>query len=161
MYIYEKDLNKFLAGKKFGKLVFTNGVFDILHKGHVDYLNASKEFGDYLIVGINSDSSVKKLKGESRPINTETDRAFIVSNLKAVDLCVIFEELTPYSLIEKIIPQVLVKGGDYDENETNRHSAKYIVGSDLVRDRGGEVRTINLTKGKSTTKTIAKISLKS
>ena len=92
------------------KLVFTNGCFDIIHKGHVSYLNQAKLMGDYLIVGLNSDKSVKKLKGDDRPVNNENDRAFILDNLKSVDFVIIFNEDTPYELIKLIVPDYLVKG---------------------------------------------------
>lgn len=151
-------LKKIEAWRKEGKIiVFTNGVFDILHKGHVDYLNASSRMGDILVVGINSDLSVKRLKGDKRPINPELDRAYIVKNLKCVAETVIFEEDTPYNLISAIIPDVLVKGGDYDENEIDKKSPRYIVGSDVVKSNGGRVVTISLTEGKSTTGIINKM----
>ena len=145
--------------KKTGKkIVFTNGVFDILHKGHVDYLIEASKHGDFLIVGINSDSSVKRLgKGDDRPINTELDRAFIIENLKSVSETIIFEEDTPFNLIEKIIPDVLVKGGDYDKDEIDKTSKKYIVGSDIVLQNGGKIITVDLTAGKSSTNVIEKI----
>ena len=144
--------------KKDGKIiVFTNGVFDILHKGHVDYLNESSRFGDYLIVGINSDASVRRLKGPERPVNNEFDRAFIVKNLKSVHDTFIFDDDTPFQLIREILPDVLVKGGDYDENETDKNNPKYIVGSDIVRENGGKVNTIQLTAGRSTTAIINKV----
>ncbi|PID28616.1 MAG: D-glycero-beta-D-manno-heptose 1-phosphate adenylyltransferase [Candidatus Cloacimonadota bacterium] len=138
------------------KIVFTNGVFDILHKGHVDYLIEAKKLGDFLIVGINSDASVKRLKGENRPINGEADRSFIVQNLKSVDKTIIFDDDTPYTLIKSIMPDILVKGGDYDPNESDKNSKKYIVGSDIVRERGGSVISIDLTEGRSTTSIIEK-----
>jgi len=145
--------------RELGKtIVFTNGVFDILHKGHVDYLNEASSYGDFLIVGINSDSSVKRLgKGDDRPINSELDRAFIIKNLKSVFETIIFDEDTPLELIKKIIPDVLVKGGDYDKDETNCNSKKYIVGSDIVLKNNGKVVTVDLTAGKSSTNVIDKI----
>lgn len=145
--------------KEAGKtIVFTNGVFDILHKGHVDYLNEASSYGDYLIVGINSDSSVKRLgKGDDRPINSEFDRAFIIQNLKSVSDTIIFDEDTPLKLIEKLIPDVLVKGGDYDKDETDPDNKRYIVGSDIVLKNGGKVVTVDLTVGKSSTNVIEKI----
>ena len=103
-----------LQGKK---VVFTNGCFDILHVGHLRYLNEAKKQGDILIVGVNSDSSVRQLKGEGRPINNEIDRAEMLSGLKAVDFTVIFEELTPIETLEKLKPSIHVKGGDYDKNK--------------------------------------------
>lgn len=127
------------------KIVFTNGCFDILHAGHVTYLEKAKSFGDLLIVGVNADSSVRKLKGESRPINNEQDRAYLLSALHAVDYVVIFDQETPLELIKIIQPDVLVKGGDYE--------GKTVVGSEIAR----EVKLVDFVNGKSTTKTIEKI----
>ncbi len=127
------------------KIVFTNGCFDILHAGHVKYLEEARSYGDILVVGVNSDISVKKLKGEKRPINTQEDRSYILSALDAVDYVVIFDEDTPYELIKKIQPDILVKGGDYKD--------KQVVGSDIA-DR---VRLVDFIDGKSTTGTINKI----
>jgi D-beta-D-heptose 7-phosphate kinase/D-beta-D-heptose 1-phosphate adenosyltransferase len=126
-------------------LVFTNGCFDILHRGHVSYLDVAKSFGDVLILGLNSDASVKRLKGENRPINNQDDRAYILSALESVDYVVIFDEETPYDLIKKVQPDTLVKGGDYE--------GKIVVGSDIAK----EVRLVEFIDGKSTTKTIGKI----
>ncbi len=136
--------------KKSGKkVVFTNGCFDILHAGHVNYLVKAKSFGDILVVGINSDSSMKRIKGNKRPIITEEERSFIVSNLKPVDFVTIFDEDTPYELIHEIIPDFLVKGSDWNiEN---------IVGRDIVEANGGEVKTIDFTNNQSTSKIIKKI----
>jgi len=136
--------------KKGAKVVFTNGCFDILHRGHVEYLNQAKALGDFLIIGLNSDSSVKKLKGDSRPVNTENDRAYILSNLFAVDCVVIFTEETPYEIISKILPDVLVKGGDW--------KAEDIVGSDVVIKNGGMVKSLKYVNNYSTTGLINKIS---
>jgi len=127
------------------KVVFTNGCFDILHKGHVSYLNIAKSFGDVLILGLNSDSSVKRLKGESRPINCQDDRAYILAALECVDYVVIFDEDTPYELICKVEPDVLVKGADYEGKE--------VVGSDIAK----ETKLVEFVDGKSTTSTIKKI----
>ena len=127
------------------KIVFTNGCFDILHRGHVSYLNIAKSFGDVLILGLNSDRSVKQLKGDSRPINTEDDRAYILSALESVDYVVVFDEETPYDLIKKVQPDILVKGGDYE--------GKVVVGSDIAK----EVKLVEFVDGKSTSKTIGKI----
>ncbi len=127
------------------KLVFTNGCFDLLHAGHVRYLETAKSFGDVLILGLNSDRSVKALKGESRPINTEDDRAYILAALEAVDYVVVFDEDTPYDLIKTIKPHILVKGGDYEGQD--------VVGQDLV----DELKLVQFVAGKSTTKTIEKI----
>ena len=127
------------------KIVFTNGCFDILHKGHVSYLNIAKSFGDILIVGLNSDSSVKKLKGPNRPVNDEHDRAYMLSALESVDYVVVFEDDTPLSLIEKIKPDTLVKGADYEGKE--------VVGSNIAK----ETRLVEFIEGKSTSKIIEKI----
>lgn len=131
------------------KTVFTNGCFDILHAGHVQMLNEAKKQGSYLIVGLNSDASVKRLKGESRPVNKENDRKFLLENLKAVDEVIIFEEDTPLNLIKKIKPDVLVKGGDW--------SLDQIVGGDFVIDNGGEVKSLIFKDGYSTTNIIQKV----
>jgi D-beta-D-heptose 7-phosphate kinase/D-beta-D-heptose 1-phosphate adenosyltransferase len=127
------------------KVVFTNGCFDILHKGHVSYLNIAKSFGDVLILGLNSDASVKRLKGHSRPINCQDDRAYILSALECVDYVVIFDEDTPYELISKVQPDVLVKGADYEGKE--------VIGSDIAK----ETKLVEFVNGKSTTNTINKI----
>lgn len=130
-------------------VVFTNGCFDILHAGHVQYLNKAKALGDVLIVAINTDASVKRLKGEKRPINTEQDRAYILKNLKAVDAVLLFEDDTPLSVIEALLPDVLVKGADW--------AVENIVGKDIVEAHGGSVQTISFLDGRSTTNTIEKI----
>ena len=127
------------------KIVFTNGCFDILHIGHIKYLQKAKTLGDVLIVGLNSNESVKRLKGESRPINDEYDRAYLLASLEVVDFVVIFEEDTPYELIKKIEPDVLVKGKDYE--------GKKVVGSDIVK----EVKLIDFVEGRSTTAIIERI----
>lgn len=134
------------AGKK---IVFTNGVFDILHKGHVDYLNQAKGLGDILIVGINSDASVKRIKGNERPIVPQSDRAFVVSNLKSVDYVCIFDEDNPYETIKLLQPDFLVKGADW--------KIENVIGRDIVEGRGGKVVTIEYLEGKSTTNIINKI----
>lgn len=138
-------------------IVFTNGCFDILHPGHVDYLLQASALGNRLIVAVNADASVRALKGPTRPLNSETDRAFLIASLKFVDAVVIFSEDTPEALIEQIQPDVLVKGSDYNALETNPSSPKYIVGSDLVRQKGGLVATIPLLDGYSTTYLIDRI----
>lgn len=139
------------------KVVFTNGCFDILHKGHVTYLAKSAELGDRLIVAINTDASVREQgKGENRPINPEDARATVLAALGFVDMVVFFSENTPYDVIEFLQPDVLVKGADYDPNETNPSSKKYIVGSDIVKKNGGEVIAIQLVDGYSTTSIIEK-----
>lgn len=127
------------------KIVFTNGCFDILHVGHVKYLEVAKSYGDVLILGLNADSSVRKLKGNSRPINTQDDRAYILASLESVDYVVIFEEETPYELIKLVNPDVLVKGGDYEGKE--------VVGQDIAK----ELKLVQFVDGKSTTNTIKRI----
>ena len=131
------------------KLVFTNGCFDLLHLGHIRYLKKAKSLGDILVVGLNSDRSVKKIKGEKRPILPEKERAEILSSLWFVDYVVLFNEETPERLIKELEPDVLVKGADW--------KLKEIVGADLVRSRGGVVRRIPLYKGRSTTSVIDEI----
>lgn len=136
--------------KKQGKtIVFTNGCFDILHVGHLKYLNESKRQGDILIVGVNSDSSVKKLKGETRPINNQFDRAEILGGLKAVDFTTIFEEQTPIETLEIIKPNIHIKGGDYKKED--------LPETKIVEKNGGEVRILSFVDGKSTTNIINKI----
>ncbi len=131
------------------KIVFTNGCFDILHSGHVQYLAEAKELGDILILGLNSDSSVKRLKGNDRPINNEIERATVLSALCTVSYIVIFEEDTPYMLINHIKPNILVKGGDWKPEE--------IVGSDIVSSYNGVVKSLSYVEGKSTTDIINKM----
>ncbi|MBI9035341.1 MAG: D-glycero-beta-D-manno-heptose 1-phosphate adenylyltransferase [Bacteroidales bacterium] len=131
------------------KIVFTNGCFDILHLGHIDYLSQAKDQGDILVLGLNSDSSVRRIKGESRPIINEKARATAMAALAFIDLVVLFDEETPYELIQLIQPDVLVKGADY--------KAEDIVGYDILMAKGGEVKTISLTEGYSTTNIIEKI----
>ncbi len=131
------------------KIVFTNGVFDILHRGHVEYLNEARNLGDILIVGLNSDSSVKSIKGENRPVVNENDRACVLSNLKPVDFVVIFDEDNPYELIKKILPDVLVKGGDWKKSD--------IIGADIVEKSGGKVLSIKYLDNYSTTSIIERI----
>lgn len=134
------------------KVVFTNGVFDILHVGHVTYLEAASNCGSKLVVGINDDASVRRLnKGPERPINPENARAKVIASLRCVDAAIIFGEDTPFEIISHLQPDVLVKGGDYDPNEKNQDSKTYMVGSDIVRQRGGEVVVIPLVEGFSTT----------
>ena len=162
IYEYESSLNKsnssshiksfeeieILAKKlhdKGKKIIFTNGCFDILHAGHVKYLEEAKSYGDVLILGLNADSSVRKLKGPTRPINNQDDRAYILASLESVDYVVIFEEETPYELIKLIQPHVLVKGGDYE--------GKDVVGQDIAQ----ELRLVQFVDGKSTSKIIQRI----
>jgi len=131
------------------KIVFTNGVFDLLHVGHVRYLNEAKKIGDILVIGINSDDSVKKIKGPSRPINTMGDRARILLALKSVDYVISFDEETPLNLIKEVMPNVLVKGGDYE--------IKDIVGSEEVIKNGGLVKSLPFHQGYSSTRFINQI----
>ena len=138
------------AWKQAGKrLVFTNGCFDILHLGHVDYLEKARALGDKLVVGLNTDASVSRLKGPSRPLQDEMSRARIMASLLFTDAVVLFEEDTPYELIKSVLPDILVKGDDY--------AAENIVGYDLVINNGGQVKTIELVKGYSTSNVVAKI----
>ena len=139
-------------------IVFTNGCFDILHKGHVTYLAKAAEYGDKLIIGLNTDESVKQQgKGDERPINSEDSRLFVLASLEVVDLVILFNDQTPIDLIETLVPTILVKGADYDENEYNPSSKKFIIGSDVVRSNGGKVKTVDLEDGYSTTSLISKI----
>ena len=131
------------------RLVFTNGVFDLLHPGHIDVLVAARQQGDALIVGLNSDASVRRLKGEGRPVRSESERAIVVAALAMVDAVVIFEQDTPLELIRALEPDVLVKGGDYTEAT--------VVGADDVRARGGRVVIVPLTPGHSTTAIVEKL----
>jgi len=124
------------------KVVFTNGVFDLIHSGHVDYLSKAKILGDVLIVGLNSDGSVKRIKGDKRPILKQEERAFILSNLKPVDYVVLFDEDTPEKLISEIIPDILVKGADW--------AVEKIVGKEIVERNGGKVMNIEFVNNQST-----------
>jgi D-glycero-beta-D-manno-heptose 1-phosphate adenylyltransferase len=143
----DKLLQILSALPKTKNIVFTNGCFDLLHVGHVRYLQEAKKHGDILIVGINTDRSVKLLKGPKRPIQNENDRAEILAALGCVDFTTLFDEETPKSLIEKISPQVLVKGGDWNPEQ--------IVGSEHVIKNGGKVLSLQFVDGKSTTSIIA------
>ena len=157
--IARKDLNQLLLRweLKGQKIVFTNGVFDILHRGHVTLLAEAATYGDKLILGLNSDTSVKSLnKGPDRPINAELDRAFVLAGLTSVAAIVVFDESTPFNLIEIIKPDVLIKGGDYNPDQLDKNAKDYIVGSDLLRKRGGEIISIDLVEGYSTTAIIKK-----
>ena len=154
--IYDKILDEISLEERLnlwrreGKtIVFSNGCFDILHRGHVEYLSKAADLGDKLIIGLNTDDSVKRLKGPSRPVNDEKARAILLSALEFVDAVVLFKEDTPYNLIRRIQPDVLVKGKDYKVED--------IVGYDIVTAKGGKVETIELVDGFSTTKTIEKM----
>ena len=129
-----------------GRVVFTNGVFDLLHPGHVDVLLGARRCGDSLVVGLNSDASVRRLKGPQRPIRTEAERAYVLAAFEMVDCIVLFEEDTPLQLVRALRPDVLVKGGDYTEAT--------IVGAEDVRSWGGDVQVIALTSGQSTTRIV-------
>lgn len=144
---FEK-ISEELASHRNQKIVFTNGCFDLLHVGHIRYLQEARAQGDFLVVGVNSDASVKRLKGPTRPIQNESDRAEILSALAAVDAVVIFTEDTPANLIEAVRPNILVKGGDWKPDQ--------IVGGPFVLSYGGEVRSLQFVDGKSTTKIIEK-----
>lgn len=153
---HEKSLEQDLMAEKVVilrergmKVVFTNGCFDIIHEGHVSYLRQARDLGDALVVGLNSDGSVSRLKGEGRPVNEQAARGAVLAGLESVDYVCIFEEDTPYALIDKIRPDVLVKGGDWKVED--------IVGSDIVRSLGGEVYALPFTPGHSTTGIIRKI----
>ena len=156
----EKIYNKILDNKSLeerldlwrreGKtIVFSNGCFDILHRGHVEYLSKAADLGDILIIGLNTDDSVRRLKGPSRPVNDEKARAVLLSALEFVDAVVLFKEDTPYNLIRRVQPDVLVKGKDY--------KAEDIVGYDIVIAKGGKVETIELVDGFSTTSILERI----
>lgn len=131
------------------KIVFTNGCFDIIHAGHVKYLQEARKLGDLLVVGLNSDNSVKHLKGTTRPINNQKNRAILLKALRSVDYVIIFEEDTPYNLIKELKPDILVKGGDWKIND--------IVGADIVLANGGQVFSLSFVKGLSTTAILEKI----
>lgn len=134
------------AGKK---IVFTNGCFDIIHAGHVLYLEEAKALGDILIIGLNSDDSTKRLKGKTRPINSETDRAIVLGAFSVIDYVILFQKDTPYDLINLIKPNILVKGGDWPEDK--------IVGADIVKANNGMVKTLQFKAGNSTSDIIKKI----
>ncbi len=152
--LHDKLLDREELIRRFGRprretVVFTNGCFDILHRGHVEYLTAAREQGDLLVVGLNSDVSVRRLKGADRPINREEDRAIVLAALAAVDVVTIFEEDTPHALISRLLPDVLVKGGDYRPEE--------IVGAREVEAAGGRVIVAPLLPGRSTTAVVQRL----
>jgi rfaE bifunctional protein nucleotidyltransferase chain/domain len=160
MTIQERINRKIISGAELGrelarlnlmskKIVFTNGCFDIIHRGHVEYLSEAANLGDILIIGLNSDSSVKKLKGPERPVQDQETRAKILSSMFFVSFVVIFDEETPHRLISEVKPDVLVKGGDY--------KIENIVGYDIVKAKGGEVLTIPFVDGHSTTSILQKL----
>jgi D-beta-D-heptose 7-phosphate kinase/D-beta-D-heptose 1-phosphate adenosyltransferase len=139
-------LKKILAAlrTKGKKIVFTNGCFDLLHRGHVEYLKKARQMGDLLVVGLNSDASVRRLKGAGRPVNRQADRAAVLAALECVDFITIFNEDTPFKTIKALMPDVLVKGADWDR--------ACVVGKDIVESRGGSVKLVKFLKGYSTTK---------
>jgi rfaE bifunctional protein nucleotidyltransferase chain/domain len=145
------ELDRWLARARFKnrKIVFTNGCFDVLHRGHIDYLVRASELGDLLVIGLNTDESVKRLKGPSRPYLDEETRAYILASMSFISAIILFEEDTPLDLIQKVRPDVLVKGSDYKPVE--------IVGHDLVTSWGGKVLTVDLTPGFSSTQVIGKL----
>lgn len=124
------------------KIVFTNGCFDIIHLGHIDYLSKAKDFGDILIIGLNTDSSVRRIKGKGRPVTNEKSRSMILSSFRFIDAVILFDEDTPYNLIKQVQPDILIKGSDYKTED--------IVGFDIVKAKGGEVKTIDFLEGYST-----------
>lgn len=131
------------------RVVFTNGCFDLLHRGHVEYLHEARAMGDVLVVGLNTDASVRRLKGAERPLNAEDDRALVLAGLASVDAVVLFEEDTPHALISALLPDVLVKGGDYRRDT--------IVGADEVERAGGRVEIVPLVPGRSTTSLVQRM----
>ena len=139
-------LNAVREGKK---VVFTNGCFDVIHRGHVSYLAQARDLGDLLVLGLNSDSSVRRLKGPTRPVNDEESRALVLASLECVDYVVLFDEDTPYRLIDAVQPDILVKGGDYQIDQ--------IVGYDIVKAHGGEVLTLPFVDGFSSTSIINRL----
>jgi len=150
----EEDLANFMRQLAFWrfrgkKIIFTNGCFDILHLGHIDYLSKAADLGDILIIGLNTDISVKKIKGNKRPVNNETSRSMVLASLKFVTAVILFDEDTPYNLIRSISPDILVKGSDY--------SPEKIVGYDIIKATGGEIVTIDFLEGYSSSSIIGKI----
>lgn len=136
--------------KQLGKtVVFTNGCFDLIHRGHMVYLQEAANLGDFLVIGLNTDASIKSIKGKNRPVQSEKSRAAVLASLGFVDLVVLFNEDTPADLIQAIIPDILVKGGDYEEDQ--------VVGADTVKTNGGEVKILSLVEGESTTNIIERI----
>ena len=147
----DKSLNQQLVIWRFlsKKIVFTNGCFDIIHLGHIDYLSKAKDLGDILLIGLNTDDSVKRLKGNNRPINNQQERAVLLASLQFIDGIILFNEDTPHDLIKKTKPDILVKGSDYKKEE--------IVGADVIKNTGGEIITIDFLEGYSTTSILDKI----
>lgn len=150
LFLNQEQLQETIEKQRSGKtIVFTNGCFDILHIGHVRYLQEAKNLGDILVVALNTDASVRKLKGPSRPVQSEKDRAEILAALGCVDFTLLFAEETPLQVIEALKPDVLVKGGDWTPDQ--------IVGSHFVQQRGGKVYSLQFVEGKSTTRLIDKV----
>jgi len=145
--ILEHQLSRWRFFRK--KIVFTNGCFDLLHSGHIDYLSKAADIGDVLIIGLNSDESVKRLKGNNRPVNEQKERALMLASFSFVTAVIIFEEETPYNLIEKVKPDILVKGGDYKPDQ--------VAGADIVASNGGNVIIMDLLPGYSTSTIEARI----
>lgn len=147
----DESLERFLSFLRFKnkRIVFSNGCFDILHRGHIEYLAKASELGDVLIIGLNTDDSVRRLKGENRPINNQNDRAFVLASLGFTTAVVFFSEDTPENLIKIIKPDFLVKGADYSEDQ--------IIGAPFVKSYGGQIVTIDLVPGLSTTNIINKM----
>lgn len=151
MRIQEADIEVFcdILRRSGKKIAFTNGCFDILHAGHVRYLNKAKELADVLIIGLNADESVRELKGPSRPINTELDRAEVIEGLRVVDAVVVFKEKTAVEIIRKIKPDIYIKGGDYN--------LETLPENEIIKKIGGKVVFIDLVEGRSTTSIIDKV----
>lgn len=146
-----EEIKSTLARWRFAgeKIIFSNGCFDIIHPGHMEYLSKARDMGTKLIIGLNSDDSVQRLKGENRPVMNQNNRALMLACMHFIDAVIIFDEETPYELIKSIQPDILVKGADYNPED--------IAGYDIVMDKGGSVKTIDLTEGFSTTAMIQKI----
>ncbi len=149
MFSLSRDAIDFLKRNREKAIVFTNGCFDILHAGHIGYLNEAKSLGELLFIGLNSDASVRRLKGKDRPINSESDRKYLLENLRAVNFVEIFDEETPLELIKVVKPNVLVKGGDW--------KLAQIIGSQFVLSYGGSVQSLSFKEGYSTTNIVEKI----
>lgn len=147
--IDELDYNLAYWNFKNQKIVFTNGCFDILHRGHIEYLAQAANLGDVLIIGLNTDKSVQRIKGETRPVQDQYARALVLASLQFVHAVVFFDEDTPYELIKKVRPDILIKGSDYNIED--------IVGYDIVKEKGGEIKTIDFIPGYSTTSIIEKL----
>lgn len=151
--VHTRESARVWRGGQSGVVAFTNGVFDLLHPGHIDVLTAARAEGDALVVGVNSDASVRRLKGPGRPVRTEAERATLLAALECVDAVIVFDEDTPFELVAVLTPDVIVKGGDY--------ALTTVVGGDLVTARGGRVVIVPITAGHSTTSTIMNIREKS